>query len=174
MSSRAKSEKREVRGASRREFLKTVTVGAAAAAGVPGAAKAFDIEEFFQQNFRELSDSDIEDVVARLSRKYTEKYGKDVTVDATGPIDGVVYGYGLDISRCIGCRRCVYACVEENNQSRAPQIQYIRVLEMPRGTLDTEQGNHDYDHPTDDHPNRPRLRLGSGHAGQRRRANHPG
>jgi len=41
--------------------------------------------------------------------------------------------YALDISRCIGCRRCVYACVEENNQSRDPQVQWIRVFEMEKG-----------------------------------------
>jgi molybdopterin-containing oxidoreductase family iron-sulfur binding subunit len=45
-------------------------------------------------------------------------------------MEGVSFGYGLDLSRCIGCRRCVYACVRENNQSRDPQIQWIRVLEM--------------------------------------------
>jgi Fe-S-cluster-containing dehydrogenase component len=50
--------------------------------------------------------------------------------------------------RCIGCRKCVHACVAENNQSRSPEIQYIRVIEMPRGTLDVEKGNHHYDHPT--------------------------
>ena len=30
------------------------------------------------------------------------------------------------------CRRCVYACVEENNQSRDPQVQWIRVLSMDK------------------------------------------
>jgi len=38
----------------------------------------------------------------------------------------------LDLSRCIGCRRCVYACVEENNQSREPQIHWIQVLQMEK------------------------------------------
>ena len=62
--------------------------------------------------------------------------------------------YALNLSRCIGCRKCVHACVEENNQSRSPELQYIRVLEMPRGTTDIEKGNHHYDRPTvpdDDH-----------------------
>ena len=44
----------------------------------------------------------------------------------------VLYGYALDLSRCIGCRRCAYSCVHENNQSRDPQIHWIRVLRMEK------------------------------------------
>ena len=44
----------------------------------------------------------------------------------------VLFAYALDISRCIGCRRCVYACVEENNQSRDPQVHWITVLQMDK------------------------------------------
>ena len=144
----------ETRGASRREFLKTSAVAVGALAGAPGAAQAleFDLESFFQKNFRELSDDELGEVVARLSRKYSAQFGKEVTLDATGPLDGVVYGYGLDISRCIGCRRCVYACVDENNQSRDPQIHWIRVLEFERESMlrgiDLEEGNPYYDHET--------------------------
>lgn len=150
MRSRDPKETREVRGASRREFLKTAAVGVAAVAGAPGAAKAFDLEAFFQKNFRELSDDDLANVLARLERKYTQEFGKPVTVGAEGPMDGVVFGYGLDVSRCIGCRKCVYACVEENNQSRDPEIQWIRVLEFERESairgIDLEDGNPYYDH----------------------------
>jgi molybdopterin-containing oxidoreductase family iron-sulfur binding subunit len=60
----------------------------------------------------------------------------------------VEFVYALNLSRCIGCRKCVHACVEENNQSRAPEIQYIRVIEMPRGTLDVEKGDHHYERAT--------------------------
>jgi molybdopterin-containing oxidoreductase family iron-sulfur binding subunit len=144
------TSQREVRGASRREFLKSAVTGVAAAAGVPGAAAAFDIESFFQQNFRELSQEDLDRVLRRLEKKYSGRYGKEVTVGAEGPLDGVVYGYGLDISRCIGCRRCVYACVEENNQSRDPQIHWIRVLEFEREAamrgISLEDGNPYYEH----------------------------
>jgi len=138
------------RGASRREFLKTAAAGLGALAGVPGAAQAFDIEAFFQKHFRELSDTDVQDTLRRLEKKYSGRFGKPVSVQATGPIDGVVYGYGLDISRCIGCRRCVYACVEENNQSRDPEIHWIRVLEFEREKairgIELEDGNPYYDH----------------------------
>jgi molybdopterin-containing oxidoreductase family iron-sulfur binding subunit len=47
-------------------------------------------------------------------------------------MEGVEFAYGLDLSRCVGCRRCVYACVHENNQSRDPQIHWIRVLRMEK------------------------------------------
>jgi molybdopterin-containing oxidoreductase family iron-sulfur binding subunit len=68
--------------------------------------------------------------IREMERKYAEEFGTAVTVADTPPIPGVQFAYALDISRCIGCRRCVYACVGENNQSRDPQIQWIRVLQM--------------------------------------------
>ncbi len=145
----------EESGSTRRDFLKkATTVSAGALVGAPAVANAldFDMETFLQQNFRELSDDDLKELVERLETKYSKKYDKDVSVKATGPIDGVLYGYGLDISRCIGCRRCVYACVEENNQSRDPQIHWIKVLEFERETaireIDLEEGNLYYNHET--------------------------
>jgi Fe-S-cluster-containing dehydrogenase component len=140
-------------GGSRRDFLRSaVTIGAGVAVGAPAAGSAmdFDFESFFQQNFRELSNEDLQALLDRLERKYSEKYGKDVKVSAVGPMDDVLYGYGLDISRCIGCRRCVHACVEENNQSRDPEIQWIRVLEFERSSalrgINLEEGNPYYEH----------------------------
>jgi molybdopterin-containing oxidoreductase family iron-sulfur binding subunit len=65
-----------------------------------------------------------------LERKYSERHGVDVAVEDTPPLPGVEFAYALDLSRCVGCRRCVYACVEENNQSRDPQVHWIRVLSM--------------------------------------------
>jgi len=143
-----KSE-RKARSTSRRQFLKATGAGVGALAGLPGAAKAFDLEAYFQAHFRELSQDELQDVLRRLERKYSQKYGRPVTVDAIGPIDGVLFGYGLDISRCIGCRRCVYACVAENNQSRDPQIHWIRVLEFDHRDvirrIDFEDGDPFYD-----------------------------
>jgi molybdopterin-containing oxidoreductase family iron-sulfur binding subunit len=145
-----KNGERRTRAASRRQFLKAAGAGIGALAGVPGAAQAFDIESFFQRHFRELSQEELDDLLQRLERKYSKKYGKPIEVGAIGPNDEVVFGYGLDISRCIGCRRCVYACIAENNQSRDPQIQWIRVLEYEREhairSIDLDEGNPFYDH----------------------------
>jgi len=61
------------------------------------------------------------------------------------PMNGVEFVYALNLTRCVGCRKCVHACVAENNQSRNPEIQYIRVLKMPNdGTFDVDKSEHDY------------------------------
>ena len=120
---------------SRRKFLKGLAAGVGLIA-MPGKdASASVWEEFFQKHFRELSKDELKVVIGRLEKEYSKKFAKQVTVKTTPPIEGVLYGYGLDLSRCIGCRRCVYACVKENNQSRDPQIHWIRVLQ-----LDKEKG----------------------------------
>ena len=116
----------------RRSFLAggTAAMGAIAA-GVTGASAGF-IEDMLHENFKEMSPARLERVVQEMEQEYTEKYGKNVSVSTKGAQPGVLFGYGLDLSRCIGCRRCVYGCVNENNQSRDPQIHWIRVLEMEK------------------------------------------
>jgi len=153
MSTDNKHGKRDVRGGTRRDFLKIAAAGAAVATtGAPKTAEAFDFdfETFFQKNFRQMSDDELDAFVKRLEKKYEKQFGKKFTVSAAGPIDNVVFGYGLDVSRCIGCRRCVYACVDENNQSRDPQIQWIKVLEFEREKvvrgINLEEGNPYYEH----------------------------
>ena len=113
-----------------------LTAMAAMAASVAGASSGF-VERLLRERFTELSDERKQEILRALERDYEERYGRAVTVGDTQPLDGVEFGYGLDIARCVGCRRCVYACVHENNQSRDPQIHWIRVLR-----LDKESGIH--------------------------------
>jgi Fe-S-cluster-containing dehydrogenase component len=129
---RAKKLLRE-RTISRRTFLKATTGGAAVLALPLRGADASILETFFQKHFHEMTSSEVKAVLERMEREYTQKYKRDIRVKATGSRPGVLFGYGLDLSRCIGCRRCVYACVKENNPSRNPQIQWITVLRFKKG-----------------------------------------
>lgn len=121
---------------SRRDFLKKIGLAAAATAAAPAAtAKAVSIAEALQGHFELMSDEQKQEAIARLEERYSEQFGKQVTVADTPAPEGVLFGYALNISKCIGCRRCVEACVRENNQSRDPAIQWIRVLRMEKGKL---------------------------------------
>lgn len=117
----------------RRTFLKGVALGLAGTALPLNKADASFWESFFQKHFKEMNDAEIKQVLGRLEREYEEKYKKVIKVGNAKAMPGVIFGYGLDLSRCIGCRRCVYACVEENNQSRDPQIHWISVLRFKKG-----------------------------------------
>ncbi len=130
----------EESGLDRRKFL----TGTAGMVGMI-AVSSCDWKAFVQNHFSEMSPEAIKRTLERLEADYRAKYGKDFEVRADGPIEGTLFGYALDIQRCIGCRKCVYACVEENNQSRDPQIQYIRVLRFKDGNMDLEESDIYYD-----------------------------
>ncbi len=116
----------------RRTLLKGATLGLASMA-IPSGTDAASWEAFFQKHYREMFADEKRDVINRLKKEYAEAYNTDFNIKTSKPIPGTLYGYGLDLSRCIGCRRCVYACVKENNQSRDPQIHWIVVLEFDKG-----------------------------------------
>ena len=107
---------------SRREFA---SCAAAAAAG-------FLMTACGAKPLNEVPKEQLLSRIKELERQYSKQYGTAVTVADTPPMPNVLFAYALDISRCIGCRRCVYGCVEENNQSRDPQVQWIRVLQMDK------------------------------------------
>ncbi len=117
----------------RRNFLKGAAAGSAALALPVGTSDASVWEAFLQQHFQEMDSDELAEVIERLEKEYKKDYNKEINVKTTGPQPGVLFGYGLDLSRCIGCRRCVYACVRENNQSREPQIHWISVLQFEQG-----------------------------------------
>jgi len=119
------------KGNSRRSFIKNVSLATVSTIALSGCgSKAF--EDFLQQNFRTLTKKEKDEIVKNLELKYKEQYGKEFHVSDEGAIDGTLFGYALDLSRCVGCRKCVYACVKENNQSRDPQIHWIEVLQIEK------------------------------------------
>ena len=129
----------------RRSFLKMVGLAGAAAAAagsavVEAAVNSADagstVAEWFQGHFVLMSDLEKKKAIERLEKRYSAKYEKKVTVSNAPPPEGVLFGYALDISKCIGCRRCVHGCVRENNQSRHdPEIHWIQVMKIPKGNF---------------------------------------
>jgi Fe-S-cluster-containing dehydrogenase component len=146
----------------RRSFLRGALGAAGGLTAVAAALsplKDFDtsgmtLERFLQKHYKEMTPEDMEKVLERIRAEVEARYEQRPDLSDVKPMDGVEFAYALNLGRCIGCRKCVHACVAENNQSRSPEIQYIRVLEMPRGSIDIERGNHHYEHakvPDPDH-----------------------
>ncbi len=137
----------------RRNVLKA----AGATLGVAAFAKAMapitewkestSVDEFLQTHYRELNKEQLADVITRLEEETLADYGAEVNITDVRPQKGVKFGYALNLSICVGCRRCAKACHEENNHDRASGNSYIRVLEMSKGSMNMEHGNADYSHP---------------------------
>lgn len=61
------------------------------------------------------------------------------------PAGDELWAMVIDVKACIGCRRCVYACVKENNIGRESGFTYIQVVEMEQGSMELEHGTIDYE-----------------------------
>ena len=140
----------------RRRFLKglgQVGVAAGVAVSGSGAARAAwggstlqdAMGAFFQQQYQRMTPEEMKDALARIERKAKRRFGVEITCEDVPPIPGVVFGYALNISKCKGYRDCVEGCIRENNIGRDSQVQYIRVLEMDKGSMNLEQSEHYYD-----------------------------
>ena len=145
-------------GSSRRTVMRSMAGGVAslgtlaaadAIATVDGATDQESppeevIEDIFGEHYREMTDAEKEELFERLEEDYAE-HGMDVNIKGTEAQDGVLFGYALNIQKCIGCRQCVNACIEENNQARYDsdvdhsfELDWIRVLELPSFEYDAE------------------------------------
>jgi molybdopterin-containing oxidoreductase family iron-sulfur binding subunit len=147
-------------GATRRLFLKVgaalgalaallgsrnALAQAARAAGADAETLSDALGALFQEHYKKMSREEVEAAVARIERRAKRQYGVDVTVGTEPPMEGVVFGYALNISKCKGVRKCVEACIAENNISRDSQVQYIRVLEMDHGDMNLNRSDHYYE-----------------------------
>ncbi len=138
---------------------RTAIKAAGATLGIAAFAKALSpiaewagqntsMDEMLQKHYKELGPGEMDAVIARLEEDAREKYGaEEVRISDPKPTPGVKFAYALNLSICIGCRKCAEACHKENNHDRPSHNSYIRVLEMSKGSMDMEKGTADYDHP---------------------------
>ncbi len=129
---------------SRRGFLAELA-GCGVASFLAGCSEKTR-EAFFQRHFTELTADELEVRLRDLEDRYEARHGREIEVGAEPALQDTLFGYALDLSRCIGCRSCVYACAEENNLSRDPQLHYITVLELDKDRgIDLEHADAYYD-----------------------------
>ena len=148
----------------RREFLK----GAAAAAALGSAAMVSGCgtgllgsgeelklrwQEYLKKNYRLMTAAEKEETVERLEKLAKMKRGVDIQMGSKEPIEGVLFGYAFNLTRCEGFMECVAACVKENNLDRKSQTQYIRIFEMEPGQMTPDLGDGKYFHkvPVENH-----------------------
>lgn len=135
----------------RRRFLAGVATagGAVATAHATGAWGGQTLQDamgsLLQDHYQRMTKDEIHAALERIERNAKRRYGVDARCEDVPPLPNTVFGYALNISKCKGYRDCVEACVKENNLGRDSQMQYIRVLQMPDGTMDLEKAEHYYD-----------------------------
>jgi molybdopterin-containing oxidoreductase family iron-sulfur binding subunit len=110
-------------------------------------------EEYFQGNFRVMSEKEKRETVRRLERQYELTTGRRANISDQGPIPGVLYGYAFNISKCRGYLECIRGCIAENNQDRQSGMQYITLHEHKKGQISFEKAPDDFFHevPMDNH-----------------------
>jgi Fe-S-cluster-containing dehydrogenase component len=140
----------------RRRFLAGVAkVGATGGAAATGAGVAHAawggatlqdaLGSLFQNHYQRMNRDEIQSALQRIQRRAQRKFGVEIQCEDMPPLPNTVFGYALNISKCKGYRDCVDACIKENNQGRDSQVQYIRVLQMDRGSMDLEKSDHYYE-----------------------------
>jgi molybdopterin-containing oxidoreductase family iron-sulfur binding subunit len=141
----------------RRTFLKGSAAAMVGTAGLMVALKPLlalergeiTLDDLLQKHYRQLTPGDLQRIMQALATKCQKDYGVRPTMRDLKPLDGVEFGYALNLTRCIGCRKCAHACLAENNQSRDDandiEMSYIRVLEMKKGSINLETSTAFYD-----------------------------
>lgn len=134
----------------RRSFLRGTAAGAVGLAGVAAALQPLlrlesgevTLADLLQKHYRELKPEELRRILDSLATRCQQEHGTRPSIRDSKPMDGVEFGYALNLSRCIGCRKCAHACLKENNQSRDTaddiEMSYIRVLEMNKGAINLE------------------------------------
>ena len=102
--------------------------------------------EYIKGNYRDMTEAERAETIARLERQALLQRGSAVTIQSTGAQPGVVFGYAFNISKCKGFRSCVEACINENNLDRNADTQYIRIFEIEDGVVELDHADATFQH----------------------------
>jgi molybdopterin-containing oxidoreductase family iron-sulfur binding subunit len=102
--------------------------------------------EYIKGNYRDMTEAERAETIARLERQALLQRGSAVTIRSTGAQPGVVFGYAFNISKCKGFRSCVEACINENNLDRHADTQYIRIFEIEDGVVELDHADATFQH----------------------------
>ena len=67
------------------------------------------MEQFLQKYYKELTTEEMAKVLTRIENEVQRQYGLRPHVRDLKPKNGVEFVYALNLTRCIGCRKCVHA-----------------------------------------------------------------
>ncbi|MCK5204019.1 MAG: hypothetical protein KAR15_09105, partial [Desulfobacterales bacterium] len=110
----------------RRDFLKgaakAAAIGGAAmlsgcGAGMLGSSEELSLrwKEYLKKNYRLMTQAEKDGTVQRLEQLAKIKNNVNIQMSPKAPIEGVLFGYAFNVTRCEGFMECVAACVKENN-----------------------------------------------------------
>ncbi|MBF0110906.1 MAG: 4Fe-4S dicluster domain-containing protein [Magnetococcales bacterium] len=135
------------RSPKRRRFLKGVALTVTAAAGSAVGGERNDsgfsdsIDRLLQKHFLRMSPREVQEALQRIQRDAERIHGIAIECAATQPLPEVRFAQALNLAACKGTRRCVAACVRENNCGRGGSLENIRVLSLPWGQQDLSQAD---------------------------------
>ncbi|MBF0421479.1 MAG: 4Fe-4S dicluster domain-containing protein [Magnetococcales bacterium] len=135
-------------GHRRRTLLRGLAAVAGAASATAAAVEtegpsswADALDRLLQQHFVRMSASEVQQALRRIEREALRQHRIHLQCDATQPLDQVRFAQALNLAVCKGSRRCVEACVRENNCGRGGALENIRVLSLMGMTTELEQAN---------------------------------
>ena len=122
--------------------------GAFAASAIHGETFSDTLHTLLQDHYLRMTPEEIHEALARIEREAKRTFDATIRCGNTPPLPGVSFGMALNLSRCMGARDCVHACVRENNSGRHDALENIRVVSLPRGSWSFSNADHYYDPPT--------------------------
>ena len=109
-------------------------------------ASRMEWQQYFQSNYRVMTEEEKGDALHRLERLHQLGTGNRIKVDGSEAQPGVLFGYAFNVSKCRGYMDCIRACIRENNQDRKSQMAYIRIHEHANGSFDFEKADDSFFH----------------------------